>query len=617
MSRFTFTTVFILSFLTHYCFGQYWVSTFAGGSDTSGLIDGADSVARFKGPWGLDSDDENNIYVVENENHAVRKIDRYGNVTTIAGTGFQGYANGSGNVAEFSQPYGVCYVNDNEIYVTDANNNRIRKIDSNGTVTAYTGSAYGGAVPTAPIPKIGAVDSAKFFELSAICYHEGSSSLFIADINNFCIFRIDLNNDSAYLYAGYPQYWPPLSGTMGYKDGEADSARFGEINGLAVDQAGVLYVADASNHCIRKVSVDRMVTTIAGQGTVSGYIDSNGTNARFNDPRQMTFDHEGNLYVYDWGNGAIRKITTNSGADYDVTTVYQNNVYGYKDGVSTSAVIPAIEGITIDGAGNLYVTSFFAPTTDTMYNTIRKLSIHSFGDTICYEDTASVVMTGGNTYKWYDSETGGNLLHTGTTYDPQLQQTTTFYVANEAEYEDIIRTPVTVYVGASISFGDTVYIDTPNVTSVTLDARNPGADYLWQPSGATSQTIEISQEGNYTVVVIDTNDCVANHDFVVLFGSGGATSISTISKSHLTSKVSPIPFKSELNLSITLKEKSDLDIKVFDINSKEIYAVEYPSLSKGQANITLGEMESFSSGMYYLMITDHKDNVSVRKLMKY
>jgi streptogramin lyase len=141
-------------------------------------------------------------------------------------------------------------------------------------------------------------------------------------------------------------------GTGGYADGAGTDARFDEPMGITADAAGNLYVADTYNHRIRKIDPSGAVTTVAGDGTW-GSADGAGTAAQFNHPSGITADAAGNLYVADTYNHRIRKIDP-SGA---VTTV-AGGTWGYAEGTGTDARFNLPSGITADAAGNLYVADY-------------------------------------------------------------------------------------------------------------------------------------------------------------------------------------------------------------------------------------------------------------------
>ena len=166
--------------------------------------------------------------------------------------------------------------------------------------------------------------------------------------------------------------------TSGYTDGTGTSAQFYYPTGVAVDGAGNVYVADRSNHRIRKITTSGVVSTLAG--STSGYTDGTGTSAKFDYPTGVAVDGAGNVYVADYNNHRIRKITA-SGV---VSTLAGSGTSGYTDGTGTSAKFNYPTGVAVDGAGNVYVA-------DQYNHRIRKI-------TFCSETTETITANVCDTY---------------------------------------------------------------------------------------------------------------------------------------------------------------------------------------------------------------------------
>ncbi len=238
---------------------------------------------------GVAVDGSGNVYVADTSNHRIRKVSPTGTVTTLAGSGASGFANGTSTKAKFQYPYGVA-VGGGYVYVADTNNNRIRKVTSLGDVTTLAG--YG-----TPSFADGKSTTAKFQYPHGVAV-DGSGNVYVADTTNARIRRANPAGDVTTL-AG--------SGGVGFADGTSDVAMFSYPTGVAVDTSGNLYVADSGNYRIRKVSLAGIVTTLAGSGT-KGFADGKATSAQFGNLGGLAVDVSGSVYVADAGNNRIRKV---------------------------------------------------------------------------------------------------------------------------------------------------------------------------------------------------------------------------------------------------------------------------------------------------------------------
>ena len=153
------------------------------------------------------------------------------------------------------------------------------------------------------------------------------------------------------------------TGSIGFVNGDTSIASFNKPFGICIDNDGNLYIADAYNHCIRKISTDGEVSTYAGTGT-AGYQDGGASIAKFNQPINICMDDEGNMYVSDFINQRIRKISTNM----LVTTIAGTGVAGYQNGPVTEAQFNYPRGICLDDTGNIYIG-------DSWNHRIRKISV--------------------------------------------------------------------------------------------------------------------------------------------------------------------------------------------------------------------------------------------------
>ncbi len=323
----------------------------AGPATNSGVVTTlAGTAPSFVRPYGIAVDSSGNAYVADADDDKIRKITPSGAVTTLAGSGEVGNADGPAASASFNLPTGVAVDSSGNVYVADANNNRIRKISPEGMVSTLAGSGeeenIDGTGTSASLTPVGvAVDSSGFVYVSA-----GTK-----------IRKITPQGIVTTL-AG--------SGHVGYADGPGKSAMFNELQGIAVDSSGNVYVADLSNNMVRKVTPEGMVTTLAGSGR-PGHANGIGTAASFFDPEGLAVDSSGNVYVGDpedvtqpgRGSVLIRKISTQG----VVTTLAGSGQPGHADGSGTAASFDNPEGLAADSSGNIYVA-------DTHNLVIRKIS---------------------------------------------------------------------------------------------------------------------------------------------------------------------------------------------------------------------------------------------------
>jgi sugar lactone lactonase YvrE len=305
--------------------------------------------ASLDGPYGVAVDAAGNLYIADSWNGRIRKVSG-GTITTIAGNGTDGFSGDGGpaSSASFSDPAGIAVDSAGNLYVADTYNHRIRKV-SGGTITTVAGngiesfSGDGGPATSASLdrPFGVAVDSA--------------GNLYMADTFNSRIRKVSGGTITTVAGGG--------NGALG-DGGPATSASLAWPQGVAVDSSGNLYIADTNYDFIRKVS-GGTITTVAGNN-IWGYSGDGGpaTSASLNFPYGVAVDSAGNVYIADWQNNRIRKVSGGT-----ITTVAGNGFYRYSgdSGPATSASLNQPTGVAVDSFGNLYIADWFN-------NRIRKVS---------------------------------------------------------------------------------------------------------------------------------------------------------------------------------------------------------------------------------------------------
>jgi len=332
------------------------VATFAGSAVTAGSDDGSGTAARFNYPHGVASDGAGHLFVTDSGNDTIRKIViATGKVTTLAGTAkAAGSDDGTGATARFNFPQGITSDGAGNLYVTDSDNNTIRRIViATGKVTTLAGSA------TAAGSDDGTETNARFDSPRGVT-SDGAGNLYVADSGNSEIRKIVIATGAVTTLTG-------SAGLMGSSDGTRAEALFNGPGDLASDGAGSLVVADTSNHAIRTVVIaSGTATTLAGSASSAGRDDGTATTARFQAPIGVASDGAGNLLVADSGNHAIRKIVL---ATQTVSTLAGfAGKAGRADGTGAAALFDDPQGVASDGAGNLFVV-------DSANHTIRKVVV--------------------------------------------------------------------------------------------------------------------------------------------------------------------------------------------------------------------------------------------------
>jgi hypothetical protein len=304
---------------------------------------------------GLSTDRAGNVYLAEREHGLIRKISPEGVVTTIAGVlgrgSFAYYDNGgpsdgpaandgTSNVGTLS-PASLSLASDGTIYFVEGLTT-LRKVTTDGQVVTAAGNAKFWGTADGP------ADVARFNGLVSVAV-DHSGNVYMADMFSYTIRKMTPD--------GVVSTFAGVAGQRGHVDGQGSSARFAFPKGVRVDGAGNVYVVDARydilSNTVRKITPDGVVTTVAGLAGTYGNADGRGAAARFDDPSGLAVDDAGNIFVADRANSSIRKVT----ADGTVTTLAGStgSNAGYLDGIGAEVKFDYPTAITVDGAGSLYI----------------------------------------------------------------------------------------------------------------------------------------------------------------------------------------------------------------------------------------------------------------------
>ena len=482
--------------------GAYVWSNFAGATGAQGSSDG--SPGSLNGPTGLVFGPDGSLYVGDSGNRTVRKITSGGTVSTFAGTaGLFGSTDAQGAAARFQQTQDATIDSSGNLYVADTTNHTIRKITPTGLVTTFAGLA---GTPGA----INGVGAAARFNQPWSVTIDPSGNLYVADGDNHAIRKITATGVVTTL-AGSLE----VSGTA---DGQGSGARFNSPYGVTADRAGNLYVADGNNHTIRKVTSDGTVTTLAGSPGLLGTSDGVGNVARFNYPSDLSVDAGGNLYLADYDNATVRKISP-GGA---VSTIGGSaGVTGATNGNGGSARFNGPSDVAVDGTGQLFVA-------DRVNNVIRKGVFYTLPEiTTQPANLAKAVGTSAQlkvvakgaaplSYQW--RKAGANIAGAttdtltmtglatvdGGSYDVMVSNPAGSVTSTVATLKALIPAAITVQpLSATVGSGANV--------GLSVTATGSELTYQWRKngvviSGATSANYGISygqvlQSGAYDVVV--------------------------------------------------------------------------------------------------------------------
>ncbi len=336
------------------------IQTIAGNGSPNYSGDGGPALqAGLNVPVEVYLDKSGNLFITDQYNNRIRKVAPDGTITTVAGTGVAGFSGDGGPAvdAELNTPTGIFGDSSGNLYIGDPGNQRIRKMDASGIITTFAGNGNKGYSGDG-----GPAIDATLYNASRVAV-DSSGNVYIADQSNH---RIRMVNPQGIIstFAGNGA-GSPQTGAYSGDGGLAVDASLNNPTSVAVDGTGVVYICDQFNQRVRKVALNGIITTVAGNGN-AGYSGDGGqaTAATLSYPGGMAVDAAGNLYFDDDGNYVTRMIST-SGI---ITTIAGNDSAGFSGdgGPATSASLSGNFGVALDLSGNMYIA-------DSVNNRIREV----------------------------------------------------------------------------------------------------------------------------------------------------------------------------------------------------------------------------------------------------
>jgi hypothetical protein len=584
------------------------VITTVAGNATQGFggDNGPATAASLYTPTGMTIGAAGNLVIADEDNFCIRSVNSAGTIKTIAGQGgapgFSGDG-GQATAATLIRPYATEYDAAGNLYITDTQNNRIRKVSTTGIITTIAGTATGGYAGDN-----GPATAAELNSPLALAF-DTVGNLYIADAANNCVRMINTAGVIS-TFAG--------TGTAGYNgDGvQATSAQLNNPVGLVFDAYGNLFISDGNNSRIRKVDGGTgIISTIAGSG-VAGYSGDGGlaTAAELHIPVGMAFDASGNLYFADASNNRIRKITaacrviikgTTDLCSGQGTVLTASGASSYTWSANAGSVNTNTIGVspTSNTTYTLYSSGATCTGTNTVtVNVTATPTITISGDTVLCTGTGTTLTGSGSTsYTW--SANAGSVTTNTAAISPTATDTYTLTGINgnctnsSAVTVTVIPSPVIT------SLSDTVCSGSQGTLSVS-----GASTYSWSPTpdfGNSSGSTILSTPTVTTVYMVTgtaTNSCVGTTTVAIVVNQC-TLGIDGFNKQNAAFQIYPNPAQNNFTVETTSTGKQTL--YVFDINGNQI-------LSQTFIGKSLVDISNLSAGVYSIGITNNNGLINKR-----
>ena len=558
------------------------ITTIAGNGSGGYSGDGGPATAaEIYQPITVDVDRLGNIYMSDFLNCVVRKISPAGVITTFAGTGSAGYSGDGGpaTAAGLNRPDGIATDGAGNVYITDLGNNCIRKVDASGTITTIVGNGTLGYSGDG-----GPATAAELYSPSDVIL-DGSGNIYISDCYNNVIRKV---NPSGIIttFAG--------NDTAGYSGdgGPASAAELSFPGGLDIDSIGNIFIADFGNNRIRKINTSGVITTVAGNGT-AGFSGDGGPaiDAELSGPIDVAVDKAGNLFFADFNNSVIRKVNL-SGI---ITTFAGNDTAGYSGdgGFATAAELYNADDLAVDAAGNLYIADYNNHRIRKVSN-CRPYAAPIYGPfSVCAGATIALTdSTGGG--RWSTSSAAiATIDGTGLVSAFTAGQDTITYSLTNACGTTTVTQPITVDTPLSAGIisgidslcpGDTVSFSCTSSTGV------------WSSSNSSLARVDIAglvtglSSGRDTISYIVTNACGTNFAHFPLFIRTVAECLTRTSNLPNTTSdnllIAPNPNKGSFTITFSSPFNESASVSIFSITGQIIKELTIPTTQPVLINLT-------------------------------